>query len=254
MPELQNPDGCVVAISWAPGYEKPARFFAREHSLPIINELPLWRGLCFELTAAGWVLRDLSGDSQKPFALQFESRYAAQGKDPLLKAMGKADTVLDLTAGWGGDAIHIARFGCHVVSVERNPVVFQLLVQALERLDDTELAARLKFLHLDAARPDFSSQLVQARDRAAGFDLVYLDPMFAAKPASRAKTKKPMRLIQKLADRPSEINEQRLFENALAIADNRVVVKRSIKAPYICARKPQGSIRSKLLRFDLYLP
>ncbi len=251
---LNCPEAGAVAISWAEGCETPARNFAREHRLPIINELPGWRGLCFCLQAGGWVLKDLSGEIQTPFSLRFEARHGSRGKDPLLNAMGKAQAVLDLTAGWGGDALHIALSGRRVVSVERNPVVYQLLVQAREQLGDADLAGRLTFLHLDAAGKDFSQQLNQCLNSGDAFELVYLDPMFSDRVLKSAKAKKPMYLMQRLTDTPSDTNERHLFENAMAIAQKRVVVKRGLKAPYITDSQPQGSIKSKLLRFDLYNP
>jgi 16S rRNA G966 N2-methylase RsmD len=254
MPEPDRPEDRAVAVSWATGFETQARNFAREHTLPIINELPGWRGLCFCLGSKGWVLEDFSGEMLTPFLLQFEARFVSQGKDPLLNAMGKARTVLDLTAGWGADALHIALSGRRVVAVELNPVVYQLLVQARNQLGDPELAERLEFVHLDAAREDFAQQLKQKLEPVVDFDLVYLDPMFVDKSLKRARSKKPMRLMQRLTDVPSGSNEQYLFENALTIAQKRVVVKRGLKAPHITQKKPQGSIKSKLLRFDLYQP
>ncbi len=254
MPEPDCSEDRAVAISWAEGFETPARDFARRHTLPIINELPGWRGLCFCLGGGGWVLEDLSGEMLSPFVLQFQARHTSRGKDPLLNAMGKAQSVLDLTAGWGADALHIALSGRRVVSVERNPIVYQLLVQARDEMCDSALAERLTFVHLDAAGASFRQDLIRCLESDANFELVYLDPMFAGKSLKRAKTKKPMRLMQRLTDAPSDSNEACLFENALAIAQKRVVVKRGLKAPYITQMKPQGSIRSKLLRFDLYQP
>ena len=254
MPELDRSEDHVVAVSWAPGFKNPAESFAREHQLSIINELPDWRGLCFDLGAGGWSLKDLSGEMQVPFSLNFESRYVAQGKDPLLNAMGNARTILDKTAGWGSDAVHIALSGRKVVSAECNPVVYQLLVQARSRLGDIELAQRLNFVHLDAAGYGFPQTWGRQDGSEAEIDLVYLDPMFFEKQSKRAKSKKPMRLMQQLTEVPSEAHDQRLFATALNIARKRVVVKRALKAPFISDIKPQGSIRSKLLRFDLYLP
>ena len=254
MPKIDCPETRAVAISWAEGYATPALDFARKHTLPIINELPGWRGLCFCLEADGWALQDLSGEIQTPFNLRFEARNVSRGKDPLLNAMGKARTVLDLTAGWGVDAVHIALSGRRVVSVERNPVVYQLLVQARDQLENEELAGRLTFLHLDAAGDDFAHQINQYLIPGEQFELVYLDPMFSDKVLKRAKSKRPMRLMQRLTDTPSDTNERQIFENAMTIAQKRVVVKRGLKASYITDAQPQGSIKSKLLRFDLYNP
>lgn len=63
-----------------------------------------------------------------------------------------------------------------------------------------------------------------------------------------------MAIMQQLVPPPQAGNESALFANAMRIAQKRVVVKRALKAPYIDGRVPQGSIKSKLLRFDLYLP
>ena len=242
----------MIAISWAQGFEIPALAFARAHGLPIINELQPWRGLCFELSAGGWLLKDLGGEMGTPFDLEFSSRHASAGRDPLLKAMGKCHTVLDLTAGWGSDALHIVASGRTVVAVERNPVVYQLLRQAHQRMPDFRLSRDLEFLHLDASAKDFSQRLAACLGENANFELVYLDPMFAHGGKGSARAKKPMRLMQRLTEAPSEYNEARLLDNALGIAGRRVVVKRALKAPCLDERKPQGSIRSKLLRFDLY--
>jgi 16S rRNA (guanine1516-N2)-methyltransferase len=254
MPKLDRSEGHAVAVSWAPGFKNPAESFAHEHQLSIINDLPDCRGLCFHLGAGGWSLIDLSGEMPIPFSLNFEPRYVAQGKDPLLNAMGKSRTVLDMTAGWGSDAVHIALSGRKVISAERNPVVYQLLVQARSRLGDIELSQRLNFVHLDATGYGFTQTWSRQVGSEMEIDLVYLDPMFSEKQSKRAKSKKPMRLMQQLTEVPSDSNEQRLFENALSIARKRVVVKRALKAPFINDIKPQGSIRSKMLRFDLYLP
>lgn len=243
----------TIAVSWAPGFQACASAFARENKLPIIDELGAWRGLCFHLNKHGWVIVDAEDTKQGAFVLEFESRYTAQGKDPLLKAMGKAKTVLDMTAGWGGDALHIAESGREVIAVERHPVVHQLLEQARAKLE-ADLKPRLQFLHLDAADGDFVKNLQQKLNQEPGFDLVYIDPMFQDKASKSAKAKKPMRIMQQLTAAPVEDNEQRLFKNAMDIAVHRVVVKRALKAPYIANQAPQGSIKSKLLRFDLYQP
>ena len=254
MPEPECPEDPTLAVSWAPGYEIAARSFANENGLPIINEFSQWRGLCFELTAHGWQLQDASGEMGTPFSLEFSARRVSPGRDPLLRALGKCVSVLDLTAGWAGDALHMAASGRTVTAVERNPVVHQLLLQAQRRLSDAELADRLRFLHMDAAAPDFAEQIALRLGVEPDFELVYLDPMFVSKKAASAKSRKPMRLMQRLAEMPSEENEHLLLTNALKLARRRVVVKRASKAPCLDERRPQGSIRSKLLRFDLYLP
>ena len=242
-----------VCVSWATGHQKLAQSFARENMLPIINELPNWSGLRFHLDQQGWGLIETGQVEKDAFVLRFTTKAPAKGKDPLLKSMAKAKSVLDLTAGWGTDAHHIAQSGRSVIAVERNPVISCLLNQAHAELAP-ELATKLVFLYLNANAENFLDALDLDANVQDGFDLVYIDPMFPVKTNQQAKAKKPMRLIQQLADAPNAENENRLLERALQIAKQRVVVKRALNAPYLGNRKPQGSIKSKLLRFDLYRP
>ena len=242
-----------VAVSWSDGFAAIAQQFAQENNLAIINELPDWRGLCFHLDDTGWALGELASAQSSRFIVDFQPKHVAQGKDPLLKAMAKFQTVLDITAGWGGDALHIACSGRKVVAVERNPVVAKLLMQAHEKLKGV-LAKQLRFLQFDATSATFKQQLFAQLDNNAHFDLVYMDPMFPDKEGKHAKSKKPMRLMQTLTDEACNDNEKQLFYTAMSIATQRVVVKRALKAPFIANEIPQGSIKSKLLRFDLYKP
>jgi 16S rRNA G966 N2-methylase RsmD len=248
-----SPINATIVISWAVGFKTTACAFARENRLPIINELNDWRGLRFHLDATGWSIIDGRSPKEDAFVLQLAPKRLAQGRDPLLKALGSAKSVLDMTAGWGGDALHIAQSGRAVWSVERHPVVSKLLAQAHEVLHN-DLQCRLNFVQSNAAVRSFPKELLGKLKRETNFDLVYLDPMFQAKPSKNAKAKKPMRILQRLMEEPSVQNEQGLFDNAMQLAQHRVVVKRGLKAPYITNLKPQGSIKSKLLRFDLYRP
>lgn len=242
-----------IAVSWSKACETRAIAFARLYKLPIINELHDWRGLCFHLDEDGWSILGEQEARESAFVLSFTPKFRAQGKDPLLKAMGKAASVLDLTAGWGGDSLHIAQSGIKVVAVERHPVVYQMLEQALAGLQ-AELAQHLRFLHLDSAQHNFPYQLSLELGPHDDFDLVYLDPMFQGGAQKRAKSRKPMQIMQQMVSPPTPDNEVSLLDNAMKIARKRVVVKRALNAPFIDERVPQGSIKSKLLRFDLYKP
>lgn len=242
-----------VAVSWSDGFAAIAQQFAQENNIAIINELPDWRGLCFHLDATGWALGEFDAEQSSRFFVDFQPKQVAHGKDPLLKAMGKFQTVLDITAGWGGDALHIVRSDRKVVAVERNPIVAKLLLQAHTKLS-VSLASQLKFIQADSTNTLFKQHLFAQLESDISFDLVYMDPMFPEKEGKHAKAKKPMRLMQTLTDEPCDDNEKQLFYTAMSIATQRVVVKRSLKAPYIANEIPQGSIKSKLLRFDLYKP
>ena len=193
-------------------------------------------------------------DFKAAFNLKLQAKYNTPGRDPLINAMGKAVTILDMTAGWATDALHIAASGCEVVAVERDPRVYLMLQQAMAGGDTIAAPGTLKFLNMDSAAAGFQNSLKTALSPDHQFELVYLDPMFSGKGGKRAKSKKPMSIMQQLVLPPEAGNESALFENAMQIAHKRVVVKRALKAPYIDGKTPQGSIKSKLLRFDLYKP
>jgi len=249
--------GVNVAIGWAHDFERPARVYAHQNKLPIINEMPAWGGLCLYLDQSGWSLIESTQgklDHKSAFRLSLAAKYTAQGRDPLINAMGKANTILDMTAGWGTDALHIASGGCSVVAIERDPVVYLMLDQAAMFAGEFAAPGSLRFLNMDSAATGFQQRLEAELQSGHEFELVYLDPMFSGKSLKRAKSKKPMSIMQQLVPPPEAGNESALFANAMQIAQKRVVVKRALKAPYIDGRVPQGSIKSKLLRFDLYKP
>jgi len=250
-------DDARVAIAWAADFERPARMYAQQNKLPIINEMSGGRGLCLYLDQRGWSILELKQgilNFKGAFQLSLQAKYNANGRDPLIQAMGKASRILDLTAGWGTDALHIALSGRSVVAVERDINVYLLLAQAEKQLGKLASPAALHFLNLDSAADNFAGQLRGIDQQVQDFELVYLDPMFSGKHVKSAKSKKPMAIMQQLVPPPEAGNEAALFANAMKIASKRVVVKRALKAPYIDVRVPQGSIKSKLLRFDLYLP
>ena len=80
-------------------------------------------------------------------------------------------------------------------------------------------------------------------------DCYYLDPMFPTH-KSGARPGKELQLLQKLT-RNSNIEET--FQRALALAKQRVVVKRPIHAAPLNDLKPDLQHRDKTIRFDVYL-
>ena len=60
-----------------------------------------------------------------------------------------------------------------------------------------------------------------------------------------------MRMVQDVVGQDKDADE--LLKVALTIATNRVVVKRPAYADYLAGIKPQGSIKTKKHRFDIYL-
>ncbi|MFI9652198.1 class I SAM-dependent methyltransferase [Guyparkeria halopsychrophila] len=173
-------------------------------------------------------------------------------KDALARATGwKAGYrpwVVDLTTGLGRDAWALASGGCEVTAVERHPVVWLLLTDAVERaMAQPALAAIAARIH-----PVFGDVLGEHPPALAGDrDTVwYLDPMFPERKKS-ALVKKPMRIFHQLVG--EDADSDALFAWARRQVGARWVVKRPPGAPTIDATTPAIDYRSGRLRFDVYL-
>ncbi len=194
----------------------------------------------------GGVCVDFASD-----AMQYRQKQGSIKNEAIAKAIGlkgnKSCQVLDATAGLGRDSFVLASLGANVTLLERSNVVAALLDNGLSRaLQDSnaaDIASRmaLQFTTISA----LAGEATQPQ-----FDAVYLDPMFPHKKKT-ALVKKEMRLLQQLLGADEDASE--LLEPALALASNRVVVKRPDYAPYLADKTPSMQIKSKKHRFDVYL-
>jgi len=159
--------------------------------------------------------------------------------------------VIDTTAGLGRDAFVLASLGCQVILLERNPVIYSLLKNALERVqasDDQavkDICSRMLLINENA------DQYLLAQQAADYADVIYLDPMFPLRKKS-AKVKKEMAYFHDIVgeDNDSEV----LLNLALKRAQKRIVVKRPRLAEELAGLKAQFSITGKSTRYDVYLP
>ncbi|WP_449280240.1 class I SAM-dependent methyltransferase [Litchfieldella rifensis] len=206
----------------------------------------------------------LAGDEHrygKPLRADFVAGKAAHrrrfggGRGQLVaKACGLGKTqspyVVDATAGLGRDAFVLASLGAEVLMIERVPVIFALLEDALARAacdpETAPITARLRLAHGDACRG------LAAMVAAAGFSpqVIHLDPMFPHRTKS-ALVKKEMRIFRDLAG--DDDDAPRLLEAALDVATHRVAVKRPRTAPAIAGPAPAHVIEGKTSRYDLYV-
>lgn len=174
-------------------------------------------------------------------------------KELLLKAIGLRKgtslSVLDATGGLGRDGFLMAAHGCIVHIIERHSVVAALLADGLQRAsknpDTKKIADRIEF-----SVGDTTQYLRDAVPAEFQYDVIYLDPMFPERNKS-ALVKKEMQLLQRLIGHGEDVRQ--LFETALHHADNRVVVKRPVKAPHIGTRDPSHCIKGKTTRYDVYM-
>lgn len=162
-------------------------------------------------------------------------------------------SILDATAGQGGDAFVLASLGCEVTMVERSPIAHQLLRGALDHglnnsdLDQQAVRDVLSRMHL------YFSDSIHSQCEVKPWvmhDVVYLDPMFPERKKSAA-VKKEMRIFHDLVG--SDADSHLLLDAVRDLARYRVVVKRSKTAPHLSGLKPTYQIMGKSTRFDIYV-
>lgn len=146
--------------------------------------------------------------------------------------------LLDATAGLGVDGLSLALSGQQVHLVERNPLLWALLHDLLDRLGAVASGARL-------THGDSRELLGDGGDR---YDVIYFDPMFPA----RAKTALPGKRMQYLAALLGEGMplDEGTIEQARERASSRVVLKRRARDPQL--GRPDWTIRGRSVRYDVY--
>ena len=165
--------------------------------------------------------------------------------------------VIDATAGFGEDSFLLAATGAQVYMFERDPLIAQLLRDALERASRDEalasIVSRMTLIEKDCI-DELKAMTLQSYKEKEGQiptpDIIYLDPMFPARTKSAA-VKKKFQLIHVL-EKPCE-DEEELLEAALALKPRKVVIKRPIKGPFLAGRKPSYSLRGKAIRYDCFV-
>ena len=206
-------------------------------------------------TPAGLGLVWLEQPTMKPLIIDFlAGKQAFRGQQANLKdeAIARACglhkhknlTLLDATAGLARDAWVLVSLGAKVTLNERQPMVRELLADALQRLytQAPEFTEQLRLAEF--------AELAQAP--AKSFDVVYLDPMYPkGDRKQKAAVKKDMQMFQQLVG--ADLDADELLAPALRIARQRVAVKRPQHGDFLAQRKPDHQIVSKKHRFDIYL-
>lgn len=168
--------------------------------------------------------------------LQKRSAQAGLRKEWLARAIGmkpqENPSIIDATAGFGRDSFILSSLGFKVKLIERSPIVYALLKDAILRAG----ISRMQLIHADA---------LKALSKA---HVIYLDPMFPARRKSAA-VKKEMAILQTLVGK--EQDNEALFNLALSCATHRVVVKRPRLAPTITTLAPTYSLTGTTCRFDI---
>lgn len=154
--------------------------------------------------------------------------------------------IIDATAGFGEDSILLAAAGHDVTMFEYNPVIYELLKDAIERAsEDERLKTIVSRMHL--INGDSAEAMKRAKEKGEEFDAILLDPMFPERQKS-ASVKKKFQLLHKL-EAPCSAEEE-LLEAALGLKPKKVIVKRPGKGEFLAGRKPDYSLEGKAIRYD----
>lgn len=231
---------------------------SRRFGVPLTNTLPEG-GYYLQWQADRLELRNADESAAHPVIVDFVSgklahrrRYGGGRRQPLARAIGikpgRMPDVWDATAGLGRDSFVLASLGLNITLCERSPALAALLEDGLRRAKlDSEIghwiAERMQLCFGDSA--DLLREL--PADQCP--DTIYLDPMYPHGKGS-ALVKKDMRALQQMLG--PDIDSTAVFEQALATAQQRVVVKRPARANWLATRKPDAVINSKKTRYDIY--
>lgn len=246
--------GQIPAISVVDDGLPRSAILSRELSLPLVSGADDATSGFF-LRYDDEVLHLFDTDSRMTLAASFDSgsvgyrRRRHVGGELLVKAVGgirfAGRSVIDATAGLGGDALLLATAGFEVTMIERSPVIAALLDNALSRAalsDDPTLRQAAAAMNLQVGE---AAEWLESHRT----DVVCLDPMFPPRRKS-ARVRKEMVLLGKLL--AGEDSGEALLAPALRAAGNRVVVKRPRLAPCLDGVKPDWQLRGRSSRFDVY--
>jgi len=200
--------------------------------------------------------------------LAHRQQYGGGRGQAIAKAVGLKSgvtpSILDATAGLAGDAFVLATLGCPITLIERSPVIFTLIENAVERASlnerfQTILQQGFHLINGDANDYIISALKTKKTDEdekehsnitaVMPPDVIYIDPMYPERKKS-ALVKKDMQILQRLHGKDDNTSE--LLENALLFAKKRVVVKRPVNAETLSKKIPNASIKSKKTRYDIY--
>ncbi|MBQ8585707.1 MAG: class I SAM-dependent methyltransferase [Butyricicoccus sp.] len=155
-------------------------------------------------------------------------------------------TAVDATAGLGEDSLLLAAAGFHVKLFEKNPVIYELLCDALRRAASipelTEVVSRMEVRTGDS--------IEAMADLGFTPDVILLDPMFPERRKS-ALVKNKLQMIQKL-EFPC-VDEADMLRTAMLAKPKKLIVKRPPKVPFLAGIKHDNSLTGTAVRFDCFV-
>jgi 16S rRNA (guanine1516-N2)-methyltransferase len=177
---------------------------------------------------------------------------ATRQREDLIRAIGRVDSscrVLDATAGLGRDSLVMAASGFRVLALERHPLLFSLLQEALRDLGTAPgfvaLSERVELLNLDTEN--------FLRNCSEVFDVAIFDPMFPER-TKNAGVRQELRVLQCLLGDDPDRDAPQVLTALRSHVRGKVIVKRPLHAPALEGSRPAYARRGRTVRFDVYLP
>lgn len=241
---------CVLSSD--PALHSQAQRLAEFLNIPLNPENKEVYAFHLELSPEGMSLRDMQ---KRVLAVDFVhdhlnyQRRGVRGKNELLaKALGYSKgvrRVLDLSAGLAIDAVFMTQLGFQVTALERSPLLFVLLEDALRKAP--ALQGKLEFIGTDSLEylKNYSYLPAEARQ----IDAIYFDPMYPHKKKS-ALPKQEMVVFRELVG--DDADAEQVLAEALKWPVRRVVVKRPLGAEELLPGVVH-SFEGKVVRYDVYM-
>jgi len=259
MPSPQPTKKSIAIFTTSAEYEQQATRLARQLDVPVISSEPDAYDLILTLADNGLSL----SSPQSGFApltidfttasMNYRRKTGGGIRQTLARAVGikgsYRPTIMDATAGLGTDAFILATLGCKLYLMERNPIIFAMLEDAILRLSNRLHAEEnpATNLHLLAAN---SLTMLSGTNKLPVVDCIYLDPMYPHRTKS-ALPKKNLRLLRMIVG--DDPDSDQLLALAQQKATRRVVVKRPRLGQPLAGEKPSFTLSGKSSRFDIYL-
>jgi 16S rRNA (guanine1516-N2)-methyltransferase len=260
---MYSPTITIAITSTAEKYHERACQLAAELKLPLFQEANV-KKIDYLLTV-GEKLAVVPFTTRlsprgKGFSIDFFSgrlqyRKASIGKNQLiakavgLKKQGLPLRVLDATAGCGQDAFILASLGCDVVMLERSPIIYALLNDALVRAKASGLV-EADHLTLIQCESIAYLQSLASQPRGTHPDVIYLDPMYGG--SRQTLPNKFAFILREIVGRDEDA--MALLKAALACYPRRVVLKQPRSGKTVFGTKASLQLVGKSIRFDVFFP
>lgn len=181
-------------------------------------------------------------------------RFAkTSSKELLIQALvskkNKPEVLFDMTAGMGTDSFIASKFFKKLVMVERHPLVYLMLQDALNRAMDHEKARKFA----DKVELVFSEakDVLENLNKYPQPDVVYFDFMFESKKTLSNKAMETLRALEQKSTHQS-LSSQETFE--LALKDKRIPkIVLKAKKPLANEHPPRHIFEGKVVNYYQYL-